>query len=547
VATGGSSVHLAEVLQAGYTAGSVSCTATSLTDQTGSSGAVDVTVQPGETWTCTFNNATNAGTINVLKLVDGTQTADWTINASAPDSPAGITPSSVQTVASGNATFSLDHVVAAGSTTTLSEVLQAGYTAGAVSCAGPRTAQNGVSGSVNVTVMPGETWTCTFNNTTNTATIRILKLVDGTQTAGWTINASSPSSPMGVSPSGVATVASGTSDFALDHVATDGSSVHLAEVLQANYAAGAVNCAAPEKTAQTGLAGAVDVTVRPGETWTCTFNNSVIRGSLQVTKTVFGTPGPGKGYPFTVSVSCTSNSTPVTVPGSPFTLTSAADSPHTFTGIPVGSICTVTETAQGGADLVTYTYPDNGGTNAVITTDPTKNVTVNNIYVAAEIAVQLNVSKVLTANRTVPDGTQFIMHVTCTGGASVDKDLTFTAPNLGAQSIVVNMDSLATLSCTITETGKAGTTLVGYSVDGGANQGTAQVTVTIDLAHPSRSVAVEDDPGGGIQVGGIQVKGISTLPFTGTDIYMLVLLATGLLSFGLLLVIAGRRRGAVQR
>ncbi len=56
-----------------------------------------VTVKPSETWTCTFNNTTNTGTIKVIKKVDGVQVAGWTVNATNPAGPATITPGSVVT------------------------------------------------------------------------------------------------------------------------------------------------------------------------------------------------------------------------------------------------------------------------------------------------------------------------------------------------------------------------------------------------------------------------------------------------------------------
>src|SRR4029077_15555851 len=101
---------------------------------------------------------------------------------SHPGAPAALPPGSVVTTASGTSDFVVDHVAAAGSTTTLSEVLQAGYSAGpgAGSAPGPPD-QTGVAGAVDVTVLPGQTWTCTFNNSVNTATIQVLKQVDGVQ------------------------------------------------------------------------------------------------------------------------------------------------------------------------------------------------------------------------------------------------------------------------------------------------------------------------------------------------------------------------------
>jgi hypothetical protein len=89
---------------------------------------------------------------------------------------------------------------------------------------------------------------------------------------------------MTVAPGSVTTVASGTSDFALSLVDAAGSSVHLAEVAQTGFSAGDVSCTAPSLIDQTGIAGAVDVTVHPGETWTCTFNNTTNTATVTVNK-----------------------------------------------------------------------------------------------------------------------------------------------------------------------------------------------------------------------------------------------------------------------
>ncbi len=79
--------------QAGFTAGEVSCTADGQDPQTGPAGSLTLSVDKGEIWTCTFNNSSNNGTIKVIKKVDGTQVAGWTVDASAPADPAGISPS----------------------------------------------------------------------------------------------------------------------------------------------------------------------------------------------------------------------------------------------------------------------------------------------------------------------------------------------------------------------------------------------------------------------------------------------------------------------
>jgi hypothetical protein len=124
-----------------------------------------VTVKPNETWTCTFNNTTNTGTIKVIKKVDGTQVPGWTFGAST-DSPTTVAPPSGQTDAQGELDFALSLVLAGGSPLTITETLQPGFSFQNASCAdGPQNVPIDVDGLAGtLTVNPGDEITCTFNN-----------------------------------------------------------------------------------------------------------------------------------------------------------------------------------------------------------------------------------------------------------------------------------------------------------------------------------------------------------------------------------------------
>src|SRR5436190_873376 len=96
----GSPMHLSEGAQTGYTAGAVSCVRDGSTTQTGTAGAVDFTVQPGQPSRSTLFPYTTLFRSQVVKRVDGAQTAGWTVNASSPSAPMTVSPGSVTTVAS---------------------------------------------------------------------------------------------------------------------------------------------------------------------------------------------------------------------------------------------------------------------------------------------------------------------------------------------------------------------------------------------------------------------------------------------------------------
>jgi hypothetical protein len=210
----------------------------------------------------------------------------------------------------------------------------------------------------------------------------------------------------------------------------------------------------------------------------------------------------------------------------------------------VGTQCKVTETGNGGA--LTTTYAVDGGSSSssaptVVIGSTQKVVTVTNTFVqtGGNITVTLRVTKVLSGNTTVPNGTKFVVHVVCTGGASVDQNLTFTYPDLGPLSITTQIDSLDQLSCTVTETDTGGVQLLGYRVDGGALNN-APPTVVLDIDNPTHSVIVDNDPHTEV-LGASATRG--TLPFTGSSLpQTLTFLAAALLGIGTVALAVSERR-----
>jgi len=538
----GSGYNVTEAVPAGWTLSGTNCGQ--------GVNPANFTVPAGQTVTCTFTNAVNTGMIKVLKKVDGTQVAGWVVNATNPAAPATISPSQVTTVASGTSDFALSKVVTGGSTTTLSEVLQAGHTAGNVTCTSPnKTDQTGQTGSVNVTVKPGETWTCTFNNTVNTGTIKVLKKVDGQQAAGWVVNATNPAAPATISPSQVTTVASGTSDFALSKVVTGGSTTTLSEVLQAGHTAGAVTCTSPNQTSQTGQAGSVNVTVKPGETWTCTFNNTTNKANVTVVKKVDGQTA--SGWTFGAS---TQDPTTVTPPSGQtdaqgelgFALSKVLTN---------GSPLTLTETLQPGFSLQNATcfkgeqtnVPINlNGLAGTLTANPGDNITCtfNNTTNKANVTIVKKVD-----GQTAPGWTF---------GASTQNPASVTPPSgqtdaQGELGFVLSRVLADGSPLTITETAQSGFSFQSASCAKG------QTNVPIDLNGLAGTLTVmpgdaitctfnnsadprppEPSAGSGSIVSGV-------LPFTGSPVEVLVKIALWLLVIGgacLLLARIRRRRTA---
>jgi hypothetical protein len=160
------------------------------------------------------------------------------------------------------------------------------------------------------------------------------------------------------------------------------------------------------------------------------------------------------------------------------------------------------------------------------------------IQVGGDITVRIDVDKQVVGNVDPPNGTQFVVNVTCTGDAAVNQNLTFTYPSgLGVQSVIAQIPTNGSITCTVTETDPGGQILEGYKVNGGATQSGAPVIV-LNLANPDDAVTVINDPSNEIEVGGIS----TTLPFTGSTSDILIKSALWALVLGSMALFVARRR-----
>jgi Domain of unknown function (DUF5979)/Thioester domain len=103
------------------------------------------------------------------------------------------------------------------------------------------------------------------------------------------------------------------------------------------------------------------VKIRPGKAAAVTITDTYgkVPGSLLVSKTIAG-PSAGHQGPVTIHVICdgTALSPDFVIPAH----TPAGTVSHSFEDIPAGSVCTVTETADGASDMVIVTVSGNGQT-----------------------------------------------------------------------------------------------------------------------------------------------------------------------------------------
>ena len=271
----------------------------------------------------------------------------------------------------------------------------------------------------------------------------------------------------------------------------------------------------------------------------CAGTTDAATGSLEVEKAFDGNGVPDGALAWTVTVTCTDPVFQTTLSFDPNDL-----GPKTVSGIPLDdqdtNSCSVSETNKGTTPagwslVVSYDPADGANDNSASQTvddEESPSFTVTNSYseVGGETTVSLSVEKAIQGDDPQV-GTTYVVHVTCTGDATFDKDLTFTYPDLDAQSVVLEPDANippdGSVKCTVAET--EGGVLLGYQINGGTLQ---DAVVDLELNTEQTKawvVTVVNDPGHTEVSGAVASQ---TLPFTGGR-------GGWLLPVGALLVAAG--------
>ncbi|MEI2453808.1 OmpA family protein [Lysobacter firmicutimachus] len=308
---------LTEASVAGYTAGSWSCTAGTLSGNS-------LTLANGESATCTIVNDDQAATLTLVKTVTndngGTATiSDFPLTATGPTTITGVSGTAAVTNAP----------VSAG-VYTLTEASVAGYTAGSWSCTAGTLSGN------SLTLANGESATCTIVNDDQAATLTLVKVVSGGSATAtdWTLSATGPTT---ISGAGGATGAVDAGTYVL---AEAGGPANV------TYTAGTWSCTG-------GTLSGNDLTLAIGETATCSITNTYVPPAVTVNKT--STPaGPvavGDTITYTLTtVVSNSQTTGVT------TLTDTLGTGLTFGAVTNAGIYTC---SSSGANNVTCTLPAN--------------------------------------------------------------------------------------------------------------------------------------------------------------------------------------------
>ncbi|HWV77425.1 MAG TPA: DUF5979 domain-containing protein, partial [Isoptericola sp.] len=209
---------------------------------------------------------------------------------------------------------------------------------------------------------------------------------------------------------------------------------------------------------------------------------------------------PLENVPYQASLACTFGGAGVPIPGGatrPF----GPGLPGVYFGLPVGSVCTVTETEDGGATSVTV-EPDPVQIEERQLPGPAQVVTVTNTYDAGAIQVE----KVVDG-----DGAEFVtapfeVSLACTfqgdeievpGGATrtvtPDEPATYDGLPVGAECVVTETDAAGAASSTVSTTVEGGDP--GQVVVPGADDDPATITVTntFDVGDVSVYKSVDGD------------------------------------------------------
>jgi hypothetical protein len=216
---------------------------------------------------------------------------------------------------------------------------------------------------------------------------------------------------------------------------------------------------------------------------------------------------------------------------------------ESFTGIPLGSVCTVVETSPPAG--VTPIYDPTGADDPGVTIDEnalTVGVSVTNSFPDPGVAGSVSVSKAIGEGGEPPADAEFLVHVECTDDTSAN--LTFTPDDLGPKQVPVDIPEGSGTTCTVEETSAGAAVDVSYDPSDAATSG-----FLLTVENPAEDVTITNsfgvvDPA----VASGAVAGSSVLPFTGSATDTLIRLAAWLLAIGgvaLLIARGVRRRRAI--
>lgn len=332
-----------------------------------------ITVANGADVHCTVTNDRDVAYLTLVKAVDRGGPEDWTLTA---------TPQEIegQESVSGNGNPAsdggVDHESVYTGTYTLSEQGPANFSASLWDCqwnndevVQPAVVQE----DGTVTLESGDDVTCTITNTRDTAELRLVKQVSGSNDPNdWTLTAqaAAPDNDRNISTPG------GSGQFETVYA---GTQYTLGETGPGGYSPSNWVCSSQDVVAQADIPVSNNgtVTIPRGARVTCTIVNTRDTGSLTIAKE-FNPQTSGFAGTFDIAYTCVEGTTAVTSG----TVTVGAGQSQTITGLPTGTTCTVSEptlpTAPAGWSFNPPTLTPADGQVTITARDQAATVTVVN-------------------------------------------------------------------------------------------------------------------------------------------------------------------------
>jgi len=314
-----------------YTGGDWSCEAVGDTQQPTLDGNV-VTVPKNGQVKCEITNTRDTAKLKLVKVVEGKgDPNDWELTATGPDGA----PNVKNLGGEGKS-----ETVWSGVEYKLAETGPGKYTPSAWSClANENTDQvsaDKVEGELNegdsITLEKNADVVCTITNSRNTAQLKLVKKVSSgkAQADEFTLSAKAeaPDNDLNFSNKG------GSGDFQQVFAETEYT---LAESGPAGYTGGQWVCESSEVTPEF-VQNGDKITLDKGDKVTCTIVNTRDTGSLTISKE-FNAQTSGYTGTFDINYACVDGADPV----KSGTVKLADGKSETITGLPTGTVCTVTE------------------------------------------------------------------------------------------------------------------------------------------------------------------------------------------------------------
>jgi uncharacterized repeat protein (TIGR01451 family) len=450
---------LSETTLAGYTAGSWSCTAGTLT---GSS----LVLALGQTATCTINNNDIASVLTLVKTItndDGgtAALASFPLTATGPTTITGVSGTAAVTSQSVNA-----------GTYVLSEVSAAGYTAGAWSCT------VGILTGSSLVLTPGQTSTCTINNNDIAPVLTLTKTVTNDN------GGSSAVSAFTLTATGPTTITGASGAVAVTSAAVNTGTYVLSETGPAGYTASAWSCTAGTLTGSS-------LVLTPGQTSTCTINNNDIAPRLTLVKTITNDNG-GTAVLASFPLTATGPTTITGVSG-----TGAVTSQPVTAGTYVLSETTLAGYAAGSWSCTAGTLT---GSSLVLALGQTATCTINNNDIAPTLTLVKTVTNDNGGTAAVSAFTLTATGPTTITGAS--GAVTVTAATVNAGTYVLS------------EAGPAGYAAGAWSCTAGTLTGSSLV---LTPGQSSTCTINNNDIAPTLTLRKTTIGGVNTFNFTGTN------------------------------